>query len=67
MKLLKLAEVATMLDVPSARVYEMARRGIIPVVRMGRQLRVNPEQLGNWIAAGGQALPVDDSDDALFE
>lgn len=67
MKLLKLPEVASMLDVPSARVYEMARRGLIPVVRMGRQLRVNPEELSNWIAAGGQTLPGDEADDALFE
>ena len=67
MKLLRLAEVASMLDVPAARVYEMARRGILPVVRMGRQLRVDPEQLEGWIAAGGQSLPIDDSSDALFE
>lgn len=67
MKLLRLAEVASVLDVPAARVYEMARRGILPVIRMGRQLRVDPEQLQGWIAAGGQSLPIDDSSDALFE
>jgi excisionase family DNA binding protein len=67
MKLLRLGEVAEMLDVPPARVYEMARRGLLPVVRMGRQVRVDPEQLETWIEAGGQPLPVDDSSDVLFE
>ena len=56
-KLLRISEVADMLDVPLARAYEMAREDIIPVVRLGRQLRVDPDRFDAWIRAGGQPLP----------
>lgn len=56
-KLLKLSEVAEMLDVTYDRVAQMAREGILPVVRLGRQVRVNPNTLQSWIENGGQALP----------
>ncbi len=64
MKLLRITDVAQILDVPLARAYEMARLGIIPVVRLGRQLRVDPERLESWIAAGGQSLREDHERDA---
>ena len=56
-KLLRISEVAQVLDVPLARAYEMAREGIIPVVRLGRQLRVDPARFEEWIESGGQPLP----------
>jgi excisionase family DNA binding protein len=56
MKLLRLSEVAEILDVPLPRAYEMARRGMIPVIRLGRQLRVNPSHLQDWMASGGRPL-----------
>lgn len=39
------------------RAYELARRNILPHVRLGRQVRFVPEQIDAWIEAGGQALP----------
>lgn len=39
------------------RIYDLCRRGIFPHVRLGRQIRFDPEQVEAWIAAGGQALP----------
>ena len=36
--------------------YALAREGIIPVVRIGRQVRVDREQLATWIEGGGQEL-----------
>ena len=58
-KLLRIPEVAHILDVQEARVYEMARAGILPrgvVVRLGRQLRVDEARFRQWLAAGGQPL-----------
>ena len=43
--------------IPRARAYELARQGILPHVRLGRQVRFVPEQVEAWIADGGQALP----------
>jgi excisionase family DNA binding protein len=55
-KLLRVSEVANLLDVTLPRAYEMARHGIIPVVRLGRQLRVDPDRLAEWINRGGTRL-----------
>lgn len=50
-------EVARMLRVPEARVYDMARQGLIPTIRLGRQLRFDEQQLAEWAAKGGRSLP----------
>lgn len=55
-KLLRITEVARILDVTEDRAYALARAGILPVVRIGRHLRVDPEALQKWIRAGGQSF-----------
>ena len=55
MLLLTIREVASVLRVPVSRVYSLARRGVIPTVRLGdRQLRVDQEALRDWVQRGGQ-------------
>lgn len=55
--LLTAPEVAERLKVRTDRVYELAKQGAIAgVVRVGRQVRFEPDALDRWIAAGGQAL-----------
>ncbi|WP_235062544.1 helix-turn-helix domain-containing protein [Thermoanaerobacterium aotearoense] len=49
-------EVARILDLKEDRVYALARQGIIPVVRIGRQLRIDPTKLQQWIDNGGQGF-----------
>jgi excisionase family DNA binding protein len=56
-RLLRVAEVATRLDITEARAYELARTGALPTVRIGRQIRVDPDALQAWIDNGGQPLP----------
>jgi len=53
----RVPEVARILDVSESRVYELIRQGILPSVRLGRQIRVDKEALDEFIKAGGQALP----------
>jgi hypothetical protein len=58
--LITLADAAQRLCVSYDRACEMARTGILPpgvVVRLGRQIRVNPDALDAFITSGGQALP----------
>jgi excisionase family DNA binding protein len=57
MELLTLEQTARVLHVTYARAAELAREGIIPVVRLGRQVRVDPDELRNFIANGGKAWP----------
>lgn len=54
--LLTLRETASVLSVKYPRVAELARHGTIPVVRLGRQVRVDPGQLEGFISKGGKAL-----------
>jgi hypothetical protein len=55
--LLRIRDVASIMDVPLQRAYELARIGMIPgVVRIGRQIRVDPEKLQEFIDGGGVPL-----------
>lgn len=56
MALMKIPEAARLLDVPVDRCYAIAREGVIPVVRIGRQVRVDQDQLAAWIEGGGWDL-----------
>lgn len=50
-------EVATMLRVDRQRVYELARRNAIPVIRLGeRQYRFDAEAIKAWLEGGGSAV-----------
>lgn len=54
--LVKVEEVAEVLKVTRQRAYELIRRNMIPgVVRLGRQVRVDLEELEEWIKRGGVA------------
>lgn len=47
-------EVAEMLRVDRQRVYELVRRDLIPVIRIGsRQYRFDGEAIRRWIGNGG--------------
>jgi excisionase family DNA binding protein len=51
--LLTAAEVAEQTGLPLQRVWELCRRQLLPHVRVGRQVRVAPTALRNWIEQGG--------------
>lgn len=53
MRLLTAKETAEILKVALPRVYELARAGMIPCVRMGRQIRFDQAALSEWAARGG--------------
>ncbi len=54
-------EVAEMLRVDRQRVYELVRRGAIPVIRLGeRQYRFNREAIAAWMERGGNHKERDD-------
>ena len=55
-RLLTADQAADRLDVTLARLYELARTGTLPAVRLGRQIRFSPDALTEWIESGGQSL-----------
>ena len=50
-------EVALRLGISIQRAYEMGRLGLLPVVRLGRQLRVEEGRLASWVENGVRGLP----------
>jgi putative molybdopterin biosynthesis protein len=50
-RLLSVGEVATRLGVSRLTVWRLIDRGEIPALRVGRQLRLDPEELNAWLYA----------------
>lgn len=50
---------AGILAINKARVYQLSREGVLPCVRLGRQIRFDERTIRAWVEAGGQGLPVD--------
>jgi excisionase family DNA binding protein len=54
MRLIQAKRASEVLSVSLARLYELARLGIIPVVRLGpRQIRFDEDALTEWARRGG--------------
>jgi excisionase family DNA binding protein len=49
-RLLTLPDVAERLAIPPGHAYELARRGVLPVVRFGKYVRVSQTSLTRWLA-----------------
>lgn len=61
MRLIQAKRASEVLSVSLARLYELARLGIIPVVRLGpRQIRFDEDALAEWVRQGG--LPTEGND-----
>jgi len=56
-RMLRVSQVAELLDLPEQRVRILAREGVIPRVKVGRQVRFNEAELEAWIAGGGAGYP----------
>lgn len=59
-RMLRAPEVAELLDLPVKRVHILAREGIIPRVKVGRQVRFNEAEILAWITSGGSAYPSEE-------
>lgn len=55
-RLLTAHELASDLGLTLPRTYAMARKGLIPAVWLGRQLRFDPNAIREWLAKGGSPL-----------
>ena len=62
--LLTAQEVADLLRVRTSRVYDLVRLGLLPGVRLGRQVRIDPGALRTWIEQGGSATGSGSPDDS---
>lgn len=53
----RVEQVAEFLRESVQTVYSLARRGIVPSVRVGRSVRFDPAAITAWAAAGGRREP----------
>jgi putative molybdopterin biosynthesis protein len=56
-RLLTVEEMAPLLGLTAARLYEIARQKLIPHVRIGRQVKLSAAKCEEWVESGGTALP----------
>ena len=54
---LTVEEAADLLGLTKSRVYDLCRQNILPVVRLGRQVRIHSGKLMEFIDSGGKDLP----------
>ncbi len=50
MKIFLADEIAQILRIPKGRVYELARQGKLPAVRIGRQVRFREDAVEAWLS-----------------
>ncbi len=55
-KLIRIKELAKILDVSEDFCYTAAREGVIPVVKVGRSLRFSSKAIEAFIESGGKSL-----------
>jgi hypothetical protein len=55
-KLIRAEALAEAWEIPVQSIYEKARQGLIPCVRVGRSIRFQPEVLEQFVNDGGQGL-----------
>ena len=60
MYLLTAQDVSVILRVTPHRVYQMAREGSLPTIRVGRCLRIDKAKLQAWLDRGGLVCPPAD-------
>jgi len=56
-KLRPLRWVTSVFPISYQRAADLARRGVLPTVRLGRQVFVDPKQIEQFVKTGGRALP----------
>jgi len=54
-QVLTIREVAQYLRLSEAKIYELARNGTLPAVRIGKSWRFQKELLMEWVRKGGEA------------
>ncbi len=52
---LTVADVAQLLAVSEQTIYRQVRRGLIPALRLGDVVRIDPQQLADWLSAQQQS------------
>lgn len=56
-RLVSAGELARQFNVSPSRMYDLARRGLLPSVRLGRSVRFDVQAVEEFLSHGGRALP----------
>lgn len=58
-KWMAVKQVAEYLQMSDDKIYDMAKKGELPVVKIRQQWRFDAEELDEWLKSGRLALPVE--------
>jgi len=55
-KFLQISRVADLLEVSETTTRRLVKKGALPAIRVGRQIRIDERRLEEWLAGGGSGL-----------
>jgi excisionase family DNA binding protein len=55
-RFLQISRVADLLDVSETTTRRLVKKGVLPAIRVGRQIRIDERRLEEWLATGGQGF-----------
>ena len=55
MKFYTVQQIADLVQLTPARIYEAIRQGLLPAIHIGRQVRIEEQAFHDWVRTGGQS------------
>jgi excisionase family DNA binding protein len=55
-RFLQISRGADLLEVSETTTRRLVKKGVLPAIRVGRQIRIDGRRLEEWLAAGGSPL-----------
>jgi excisionase family DNA binding protein len=55
-RFLEISRVADLLGVSETTTRRLVKKGVLPAIRVGRQIRIDERRLEAWLAGGGSGL-----------
>jgi excisionase family DNA binding protein len=52
-KFMRISEASETLNISTTTIRRLIKAGVLPAVRVGRQIRIDRDRLREWLAAGG--------------
>jgi putative molybdopterin biosynthesis protein len=55
-RFLQISQVADLLEISKTTIRRLVKKGVLPAIRVGRQIRIDERRLEKWLENGGSTL-----------
>jgi excisionase family DNA binding protein len=55
-RFLQISQVADLLEISKTTTRRLVKNGVLPAIRVGRQIRIDERRLEKWLESGGSAV-----------